>query len=47
MMPREKILPTLLIVIDVCAALGYVPTGDWRRVVYWIAAATLTTMVTW
>jgi len=26
---------------------GYVSSGDWRKVVYWMAAATLTTVVTW
>lgn len=46
-MSREKILPTALIVIDVCAAIGYVPTEDWRRVVYWLAAGVLTFTVTW
>jgi hypothetical protein len=43
----EKFFPTCLIVLDVCAALAYVPTGDWRRVIYWLAAATLTTVITW
>jgi len=43
----QKLFPTILIVLDICAALAYVPTGDWRRVVYWLAAATLTTVVTW
>jgi len=47
MIPREKILPTVLIVIDIAAALAYIPTGEWRRVVYWLAAACLTTVVTW
>lgn len=42
-----RILPTVLIIIDVLAALAYMPTGDWRRVVYWFAAATLTAVVTW
>lgn len=46
-MKPEKILPTVLMIIDVCAAIGYVPTGDWRRVVYWLAAAVLTGVVTW
>jgi len=46
-MPKEKILPTVLIIVDICAAIGYLPTGNWRMVVYWAAAATLTTMVTW
>ncbi len=43
----ERLFPTLLIALDVCAAAGYVPAGDWRKVVYWLAAATLTTVVTW
>ena len=43
----EKLFPTCLIALDVCAALVYVSAGDWRRVVYWLAAATLTTVVTW
>lgn len=43
----EKILPTVLIIIDVCAALAYIPCGEWRRVIYWLAAAALTTVVTW
>lgn len=43
----EKIFPTLLIVLDVCAALAYIPSGDVRKIVYWLAAAVLTTVVTW
>ena len=43
----HKIFPTLLIILDVCAAVGYLPTGDWRKVIYWLAAATLTTVITW
>lgn len=46
-MKYEKLFPTLLIVLDVCAAIGYVPVGDWRKVVYWLAAAVLTTCVTY
>jgi uncharacterized membrane protein len=46
-MTKEKILPTVLIVIDIAAAFGYLPSGNWRMVVYWIAAAVLTTVVTW
>lgn len=42
-----RILPTVLIIIDVFVAVGYVPSGDWRRVLYWIAAAVLTYTVTW
>jgi len=42
-----KIFPTAMIIQAVCAAVTYVPTGNWRMVVYWLAAATLTTVVTW
>ena len=45
-MRKEQILPLVLIIIDVSAAIGYIPTGEWRRVVYWIAAAVLTCVVT-
>lgn len=47
MMSKEKIFPTLLIILDVLAACGYLTTGDWRKVVYWLAAAVLTTVVTY
>lgn len=42
---NPKLFPTLLIVLDVCAAIGYL--GDWRKMTYWIAAAVLTTVVTY
>jgi len=45
-MPREKIFPTILIVLDVCAAVGYLG-ADTRKVIYWLAAAVLTAAVTW
>ena len=40
------LFPSILIVLDVCAASAYIPSGDWRKVVYWMAAATLTYVVT-
>ena len=43
----QNLFPTLLIILDVCAAAVYMPAGDWRKVVYWLAAATLTAVVTW
>jgi hypothetical protein len=46
-MPREKIFPTILIVLDVAAACGYIPEGNWRMITYWLAAAILTFCVTW
>jgi len=41
-----KIFPLILIVLDICAALGYLPEKDFRKVIYWLAAAILTTVVT-
>ena len=46
-MRYEKLFPTLLIILDVCAALSYLPPEDWRRVIYWLAAAVLTACVTY
>jgi hypothetical protein len=46
-MRHEKLFPTLLVILDICAAIGYIPSGDWRRVIYWLGAATLTMCVTW
>jgi hypothetical protein len=42
-----KIFPTILIILDVFAALAYVPVCDWRKVTYWLAAAVLTFVVTY
>ena len=42
-----RLFPTILIGLDLLAALVYVPGGDWRKVVYWVAAAVLTFVVTW
>ena len=44
-MTKQQALPTLLIIIDIGAAFVYFP-DDWRKVVYWIAAAALTYVVT-
>lgn len=46
-MTFAKVFPTIMIGLAVCAAVAYVPTGDWRRVVYWLAAAVLNAVVTW
>ncbi len=43
----QKLFPTILIVLNVCAAVGYLPVGDWRRAIYWLAAAVITAVVTW
>jgi hypothetical protein len=45
-MDKTKILPIVLMIIDVAAAVVYCCDGDYRRAVYWIAAAVLTLTVT-
>jgi hypothetical protein len=39
---NEKIFPTMLIVINVLAAVVYVTKGDYPRTGYWIMAAGIT-----
>lgn len=43
----SKLLPTILIIIDILAAIVYGIDGDYRRVIYWVAAAILTATVTY
>ncbi len=43
----SKLFPSIIIVLDLCAALVCACGGDWRRAVYWSAAATLTFCVTY
>lgn len=46
-MKSEYLFPTLLIVLDVLAAIPYAAKGNMRMMIYWIAAATLTACVTY
>jgi hypothetical protein len=46
-MKTEYIFPTILIALDVCAAMPYTWHGNWRMAIYWLAAATLTACVTY
>ena len=41
-----RALPVLMIAISVGAAIVYGFDGDYRRAVYWIAAAVITAVVT-
>ena len=45
-MISTKALPCLLMVIDVLCAARYAADGDFRRTIYWLAAATLTASIT-
>jgi hypothetical protein len=40
------LFPALLITLDLFAAIRWAMEGDWRKTVYWFAAAVLTTVVT-
>lgn len=40
------LFPAILILLQLGAAIGYIPSGDWRMVVYWFAAAVLNVAVT-
>ena len=45
-----KIFPTVMAVLSVLASLVYLLAGwsdNWRMVLYWGAAAVITTVVTW
>lgn len=46
-MKPTLIFPTVLIALDVGAAVVYAVGGDWKRTIYWLAAATLTATVTY
>lgn len=41
-----KIFPIILMTLALAAAVGYACGCDWKRTIYWIAAATLTATVT-
>ena len=43
----ETIFPAVMVVLQVAACVPYWVQGDWRMGVYWMAAATLTVVVTW
>lgn len=45
-MKREYIFPLILIALDIGASIMYGFSGDWRKVVYWCAAAVLNVAVT-
>ena len=45
-MSYDKVFPTILIVLDIGAAITYATNLNWRMTVYWLAAAILTICVT-
>ena len=45
-MKPTQIFPTILILLNLCAAVVYACYGKWKMFVYWIAAAVLNITVT-
>lgn len=43
---KKYIFPLALIILDVAAAMVYAACGDWKKAVYWVAAAVLNVTVT-
>lgn len=46
MIHTRQFFPLVLILLDLAAAVVYLCYGNWRMFVYWVAAAVLTTVVT-
>lgn len=43
----KLLFPSILILLDVGAAIVYAFYTDWRRAIYWTAAAVLTACITY
>ncbi len=46
MIKKEYIFPLILIVIDIAAGIIYGIQGDYKKLIYWLAAAVLNITVT-
>ncbi len=42
-----KVFPTILLLLDLAAAVVYATKGDVRHAIYWLSAAVLTASVTY
>lgn len=45
-MKKEYIFPSLLILFNIGAGIVNATNGDWKKTIYWIAAAVLNAAVT-
>lgn len=45
-MSKEQIFPAVLIALNIGAAVASALAHDWRKVIYWVAAAVLNAAVT-
>ena len=43
----RRFFPTVLVALSICASIRYAFDGDWRKVIYWAAAAALNASVTY
>ena len=43
---NKYIFPSILILIDICAGVVYAFNGDFKKLIYWLAAAVLNICVT-
>jgi len=46
-MINPKLFPTVLVVLDIASSACYFYACDWRKGIYWLAAAVLTFVVTY
>jgi len=46
-MPKEKIFPIILIILDVASAVPHIVMCDLSMSVYWLAAVVLSLSLTW
>lgn len=47
MLINRNLFPMVLIILDLLSGITYACYGDWRRMIYWTAAAILTATVTY
>lgn len=46
MLKKEFIFPLALIILDIGAGIVYAAAGDYKKMIYWLAAAVLNIAVT-
>lgn len=45
-MKAQYIFPIVMVVLDLCAGAVYAVQGDYKKLIYWLAAAVLNAAVT-
>jgi hypothetical protein len=44
---KTLIFPTILIILDLSASIVYLSDGDYKKFIYWVAAAVLSAAITY